>query len=107
MLRLSPLLPDVMLIVGVALETPVTLAARALKALVAAVCAADADCPIMAGVTAASAAASAAALSWTRFCVALEKSSAMPIRNTHGINDSAKTMATLPRLSDASRRSGT
>src|ERR1700684_197042 len=84
---------------GVTLVAPVTLEATALKALVAAVFAFVFDWVIIDGVTAASAAASAAALSCTRFCVAEVKSSAIPTRKTHGIIDSAKMMATLPRRS--------
>src|SRR5580704_5543813 len=92
------------LMVGVTLVAPVTLAAIALKALVAAVCAAEVDWDIMLGVTAARAAASAAALSCTRFCVAEVKSKAIPTRKTHGIIDSAKMRATLPRRSRENRR---
>src|ERR1700722_12474356 len=85
--------------VGVMLVALVTLEATALKALVAAVFAAVVVWVIMLGVTAARAAASAAALSCTRFCVAEVKSNAIPIKKTHGIIDSAKMMATLPRRS--------
>ena len=53
----------VTVMVGVTLVTPVRLAATPLKALVAAVFAVVVDWPIMIGVTAANAAASAAALS--------------------------------------------
>src|SRR5580704_17411330 len=90
--------------VGVTLVTPVMLEATALKALVAAACAVEVDWVIMLGVTAARAAASAAALSCTRFCVAEVKSNAIPTRKTHGIIDSAKMMATLPRRSREKRR---
>ena len=92
------------LMVGVTLVAPVTLAAIALKALVAAVFATVVVWVIMLGVTAARAAASAAALSCTRFCVADVKSNAIPIRKTHGIIDSAKMIATLPRRSRRNRR---
>src|SRR5450755_1373041 len=93
-----------MLNVGVMLVTPARLEARALNALVAAVSAVASGCPIMVGVTAASAAASAAALSCTRFCVALAKSSAIPVKKKHGMVDNAKIIATLPLRSRVNRR---
>ena len=99
-----PLLPSTMLNVGVMLVTPVMVDASALNALVAAVCAAASGCVIMGDVTAASAPASAAALSWTRFCAALVKSSAIPVKNTHGMRDNAKMIATLPLRFRENRR---
>src|SRR5580698_4943633 len=95
---------SVTVIVGAMLVAPVTVEATALKALVAAVCALELDCCIIVGVTAASAAASAAELSSTRRCVATVKSSAIPARKMHGMSDSAKMIATLPLRSRKNRR---
>src|SRR5580704_3094339 len=93
-----------MVTVGVTPVTAVIVEATALNAFVAAVCALEFDCPIMVGVTAASAAASAAALSSVRFCVAAAKSKAMPARKTQGMSDNAKIIATLPLRSRENRR---
>src|SRR5580698_10402612 len=91
-------------IVGVMLVVPVTVEATALKALVAAVCALEVDCCIIAGVTAASAAASAAELRSTRRCVATVKSSAIPARKMQEMRDNEKMIATLPLRSRKNRR---
>jgi hypothetical protein len=91
-------------IVGVTLVTPVAAEATALNMLVAAVWELARDCVIMVGVTAASAAASAAALSFERFCMAPEKSRPIPIRKIAGTSASAKVIATLPARSRKNRR---
>src|SRR5690349_17224042 len=90
--------------VGLMLVTPVAAEATALNMLVAAVLDAVSDCVIMVGVTAASAAASAAALSFARLWMAPEKSRPMPIRKIVGMSASAKMIATLPFRSEQNRR---
>src|ERR1700722_6707576 len=93
-----------MVTVGVAPVTFVTVEAIALNTLVASAFATVPVWPIIVGVTAASAAASAAAFKMTLFCMAAEKSSAIPVRKTQGMIDSAKIIATLPFRSRMKRR---
>jgi hypothetical protein len=86
------------------LVTPVAAEATPLNILVAAVLDVARDCVIMVGVNAASAAASAAALSFERFCMAAEKSRPMPIKNIARTSASAKAIATLPSRPREKRR---
>jgi len=79
----------------------------ALNMLVAAVNAALFDWIIIAGVTAASAEASAAAFRRVRFCAADVKSIAMPVKKKMGMSDSPKIIALLPLRSRMKRRTET
>ena len=77
-----------------------------LNMFVAAVCAVALDCCIMLGVSAASTAASAAALSSVRTCAAWVKSIARPMANINTGSASAYIIATLPRRSRRRWRGG-
>ena len=78
--------------------------ASALNMFVAAVSAAAFDWVIIAGVTAARAAASAAALRRVLFCAAEVKSKPIPVKKMMGMRDNANMIAALPLRSRMNRR---